>query len=90
MTKDQKDKFQFILGGSILVLDFIIIGMLLWKDIPSRNERLLDIAIGIILGWGGIVVTWFFSSTKGSAEKTEMLANSTPLVNDNKDLNVTN
>lgn len=77
MTKDQKDKFQYILGGTILVLDSIIVGMLLWKDVPIRNERLLDIAIGIVLAWGGMVVNWFFSSTKGSAEKTELIANST-------------
>jgi len=83
MTKDQKDKFQYILGGTILVLDSIIVGMLLWKDVPIRNERLLDIAIGIVLAWGGMVVNWFFSSTKGSAEKTELLANSTPIVSPN-------
>lgn len=90
MTKDTKDRFQYYFGATIMVLLFINIGLLYFKEIPKGNASTIYLTIGIVLGWGSMIVGWFFQSTKGSSDKTEMLANSTPLPTSSVTTSITN
>lgn len=73
MTKDTKEIIQYSFGGIIIILLFIIVALLIFKDIPKENKDVLNIGIGVVLGWGTMIVAYFFGSSKGSADKNEML-----------------
>lgn len=51
-----------------------IIAGLFFMEIPSGNREAAMLALGIVLGWGGTVVSWRFGSSHGSDRKTNMLA----------------
>lgn len=51
----------------------IIIGLFM-VELPEGNREPAMLALGIVLGWGGTVVSWRFGSSHGSDRKTDMLA----------------
>ena len=67
-------KFMLILGIVILFTNFFIVFMLLKASIPSNNREVLMLSLGIMLGLSTIVVNYYFGSSKGSKDKTEILA----------------
>lgn len=71
---------QFWLALVIIIGDFIIIGMLFFVNIPTDNERIIDIALGVILGAGGTVAAFYFPSSVGARSKDEAINKLTDLV----------
>jgi hypothetical protein len=66
--------FMYILGALIvLVFFFVIIGLLLW-EVPQANKEALYLALGTLLGSFTGVVGYFYGSSAGSKQKTELLA----------------
>lgn len=51
----------------------IIIG-LMFIQAPVNNKDILNIAIGIFLGYGGNVISYYFGSSQSSDDKTNILA----------------
>lgn len=68
-----KDLFQYILGGLIVTGFFVLLYLLVSKDVPEVNRDLLNLIVGALIGSFATVVGYFFGSSKGSAEKTELL-----------------
>jgi cytochrome c biogenesis protein CcdA len=68
-----KDLAMYILGAIIVLGFFGLLGMLIIKGIPQTNEQLLNIAIGTLLAAFGTVVGYFYGSSSGSKDKTELL-----------------
>jgi len=64
-----RSRARFILGCVIVVLGACFVGSLLFFKVPEGNERILDLAAGLMLGWGGAVVQFYFGSSSGSSEK---------------------
>jgi hypothetical protein len=64
-----RSRARFILGCVIVTLGALFVGSLLFVRVPEGNERILDLAAGILLGWGGAVVNFFYGSSSGSSEK---------------------
>lgn len=79
MTKDSKEKIQYVFAALILALLFAVIGILLFREVPKNNSSIVYVGIGVILGWGSMVVGYFFGSSKGSADKTEILNSKNPV-----------
>lgn len=80
MTKLQKDKFMYHLAGLTITYAFMYLTMLLFVGIPPENKEVVNILSGpLILSSTGFVYSYFFGSTKGSAEKTDIIANSRPV-----------
>lgn len=77
--KDIKEKLMYILGAVIVIGIFGLIAVLMYVSAPESNKDLLNIAIGALIGSFITVVNYFYGSSKGSAEKTEMLNNSVPI-----------
>lgn len=73
MTKDQREKTQYIFAAVILALLFAIMGIILFKEVPKNNSSIVYVGIGVVLGWGSLIVGYFFGSSKGSADKNELL-----------------
>ena len=68
-----KDLAMYILGAIIVVGFFGLLGMLIVKGVPETNEQLLNIAIGTLLAAFGTVVGYFYGSSLGSKDKTELI-----------------
>ena len=68
-----KDLFMYILGGLIVFGFFGLIGILIYNGVPAENQDLLNITIGSLLAAFATVVGYFYGSSKGSADKNEML-----------------
>lgn len=71
--KDVKEKLMYLLGGMIVMGVFILIGVLMFKSVPPDNKDLLNITIGALIGSFVTVVGYFYGSSKGSADKNELL-----------------
>jgi len=71
--KNAKDVFMYTLAAVIMILLFASIYFILTKTIPTENKDLAYMALGLALGWGTMVISYFFGSSKGSADKSEMM-----------------
>lgn len=76
-----KEIFKYVLGGLISVGTFVLIGMLVWLIIKHPESPLRDVlvmAIGALIASFGTVVNFFYGSSKGSEDKTEILRGKQP------------
>jgi len=64
---------RFSLALLVIMIGAAIAGALVFVNIPDRNEAILNIALGFILGWGAGAVNYYFGSSDGSEHKTELL-----------------
>lgn len=68
-----KELYMYLLGAIVIVLSFFIGYILAMYEIPYGNKDVVMVAVGVILGWGSMVVGYFFGSSKSSADKNELL-----------------
>ena len=68
-----KDIFQYVLGIVVVMAFVALLYFLFTKEIPWVNMNLLSLIIGALIGSFTTVVQYFFGSSKGSAEKSEIL-----------------
>ena len=73
MKKDLKDTFQYVLGGIIVIGFFLLLYLLIKQEIPEVNKDVLNLVIGALIGSFTTIVGYFYGSSKGSSEKTELL-----------------
>lgn len=73
-----KEGFMYTLGAFVVACSVTITGMLYVYPVPQANHDAVMLAIGAVLGWAGSVVAYFFGSSKGSSDKTEIIKNQTP------------
>jgi hypothetical protein len=63
----------YILAAIIIIGFFTVLGLLLFKPIPEANQRVLDMLLGALVTCFIAIVMYWFGSSKGSADKTEMM-----------------
>ncbi|NVD44379.1 hypothetical protein [Qipengyuania atrilutea] len=68
-----RQKTRFVLALIAIVLGGLIVAALIFWPIPEGNREPLMLALGLVLAWGGTAYGFFFGSSEGSAQKTEML-----------------
>ena len=68
-----KDLLMYILGGLIVLGFFGLLGLLIFNPAPVDNKDLLNITIGSLIAAFATVVGYFYGSSKGSADKNELL-----------------
>jgi Tfp pilus assembly protein PilN len=65
---------RFVLAtGAVLIGAAIVLG-LFFVTVPEANQRIMDLASGIVLGWGAMAMSYYFGTSESSAQKTEALA----------------
>lgn len=64
---------RFVLGSAIVFVGAAFVCALLFIAVPESNQRILDLAAGIVLGWGGSVVGFYFGTSEGSVAKSEQI-----------------
>lgn len=70
-----KELFQYILAIVIVVGIFVLLGVLIMHEIPETNKDLLNMIVGAFIASFTLVISYFFGSSKGSADKNELLKN---------------
>jgi uncharacterized membrane protein len=71
--KNWKDIFMMVLAV-VIVLCVLLTTILLMKwQVPGENKDALYLVLGALLGSFTMVVSYFFGSSKGSSDKTELL-----------------
>jgi hypothetical protein len=66
-----KNLFMYILGALIALGTFVLIAMLLVYR-PDLKD-VINIAVGSLLAAFGLVVGYFYGSSKGSADKSDII-----------------
>ena len=70
-----KDLPRHVVAAVALALACFVIGALFSVPVPPENQRLADVAFGVVLGWGTMIVMFHFGSSQGSKDKTEQIGN---------------
>lgn len=65
---------MYLLGAFVVGVSSTITAMLYFYPVPDPNHDAIMMAIGVVLGWGGHVVGYFYGSSKSSSDKNEMLS----------------
>lgn len=79
MKKKTKDIFTYALAAFVMLLIFGAVGYILTKVVPAENKDIALLIFGNLMSWGGLIVGYFFASSKGSQEKTDIIAKSGPV-----------
>lgn len=69
-----KDLPRHLVGAVVMILAAMVLGAIFFFEIPEGNREVALLAIGIVFGWSGAVVTFHFGSSQGSKDKTDHLA----------------
>lgn len=69
-----KDIFQYILGALITLGFFVLLYLLVTSEVPEKNKDLLNLVVGALIGSFATIVGYFYGSSKGSAEKNDIIA----------------
>lgn len=73
MMNKFEDKVTLYFGIGIVMASIAIVVLLIFYPVQSENKEFVFTAIGIILGWGGAIVTFKWGSSQGSKDKTNIM-----------------
>jgi len=73
MKNKVKDIYMYTLAAIVMLLLFTSLILIFIKAIPQENKDLAYMGFGLSLGWGTMVISYFFGSSKGSAEKNDII-----------------
>ncbi len=74
-----KDIFQYSLGALIVIAILLLVYVVFTVELPPANKDVALIVIGALVAKFGDVVAYFYNSSKGSAEKTEIISKMPPV-----------
>jgi len=73
MKKITKEVYMYALAALVVLGFFALIYILTKVEVPEDNTQPLNLVIGALIGSFTSVVGYFFGSSKGSSDKTELL-----------------
>jgi len=73
MKKGVRDIFMICLGAVIVVGFFMLMYFLVYIAIPETNKQILNLVIGALIASFSTIVNFYFGSSKGSQDKSEMM-----------------
>jgi hypothetical protein len=75
-----KDKFQYALAAIITAGFFGLLYVVFLRGLPPENKEVGFQLVGALTVVFTTIVNYFFSSTKGSQEKTDIISKLPPMV----------
>ena len=73
--KNVKDLYMYILGGLISIGFFFVLVLLIYKPMPADNRDIFYLIVGALISFEGVIINYFYGSSRGSAEKSEIIKN---------------
>ena len=70
-----KDIFMYAVASAVTICIFLVVYLLATKPIPTENKEMFYVIIVSLVGFEGIIINYFFGSSRGSAEKSEIIKN---------------
>lgn len=74
MYTQTRDILVPLLASVLILGTFLITWALFYIQIPPDNKDTLFMVLGIVIGYGGNVVTFYFGSSNGSHKKNEIIS----------------
>ncbi len=74
MTKKQKDIFMYALAALVVLIDVSVFGMISWHAVPPENIQMVTMSVSNFNALACLVIGYYFGSSKGSADKNELMA----------------
>ncbi len=68
-----KELYMYALGALVVAGFFFILFIIFRAALPEGNKEIAYLVIGALVAKFGDVVNYFFGSSKGSADKNEMM-----------------
>lgn len=75
----RKDIFHFILTMALFSVTSGLLILCFFKEVPPSNKEIVYTSLGVFITAFVSSIGWWFNSSKSSAEKTDMIHNSTPI-----------
>ena len=69
-----KDIYMYALGAVIVIAILSIVALLVFYPVPPENREAFLIVLGTITGSFVSVVSYFYGSSKGSSDKTDIMS----------------
>lgn len=73
--KDLNKNITPVLAVLVVVLVFVMLYALMFRENTNLENNLIVFILGALTGWVGQILSYFFGSSQGSKEKTELLNN---------------
>lgn len=73
-SKRLKDIYQYILATLIIIGFFWLLFLLVHSEVKIENKDLLNLVVGALISSFATIVGYFFGSSKGSQEKSDVIA----------------
>ena len=70
-----KTIYQYVLGAIIVAGFFVATYLLIYNSVPVENNDVLNMLLGALMAQFVNVVAYFYGSSKGSSDKTEIMSN---------------
>ena len=67
-----RESWQNLIGILVISAVFYILSRLFGEAIKPENRDAIMIVVGNVMTWAGLVVGYFYGSSKGSADKSDM------------------
>jgi len=74
-----RDLFQYIFGSVLVVSILILLLVVFTTELPEGNKEVAYLVIGSLVAKFGDVIAYFYNSSKGSADKTEIISKLPPI-----------
>lgn len=66
-----RELWQTIIGILVISAVFYILARLFGEAIKPENRDAIMIVVGNVMTWGGLIVGYWYGSSKGSADKSD-------------------
>jgi len=65
--------YLLVMAAVILAMIFILVGLMVFVPIPESGREHANYVLAFLLGVASTIVSYFWGSSKGSADKTELI-----------------
>lgn len=68
-----KELYFYAIGALFIVGFFACLGLVIFKAFPAENNAIINVMFGCLIAGVSTVLNYFYGSSKGSADKNEII-----------------
>lgn len=73
-----KDVYFYSIGALFVVGFFVCLGLVIFRAFPQENNAIINVMFGCLIAGVSTILNYFYGSSKGSADKNDLLNNKPP------------